>query len=212
MLPLTNFWTECYDPATDSWSVVGDMPSSRWSFGNSFCYSLNLSLRNHAVSHIFCPDHGWALLPWRSGRTWARTSSSRRTETMTRARTSSSRRSLQKESNYGKPTRILENVFAQSKAFVCTRSVYLCTARVSTEAKKHSSLYPTYVSDTSGYLLVYTVPRSQLLALEISLLLLLICHIVPYLLVSHIMWHIFAQEEMRYNIYHICIHLNQRNV
>ena len=41
---LTNFWTECYDPATDSWSVVGDMPSSRWSFGNSFCYSLNLSL------------------------------------------------------------------------------------------------------------------------------------------------------------------------
>ena len=150
-----------------------------------------------SVSH-FCPDHGWALLPWRSGRTWARTSSSRR--------------SLQKESNYGKPTRILENVFAQSKAFVCTRSVYLCTARVSTEAKKHSSLYPTYVSDTSGYLLVYTVPRSQLLALEISLLLLLICHIVPYLLVSHIMWHIFAQEEMRYNIYHICIHLNQRNV
>ena len=53
MLPFTNFWTECYDPATDSWSVVGDMPSSRWSFGNSFWHSLNLSLRNHAVSHIF---------------------------------------------------------------------------------------------------------------------------------------------------------------
>ena len=45
LLPLTNFWTECYDPATDSWSVVGDMPSSRWSFGNSFWkFPLNLSL------------------------------------------------------------------------------------------------------------------------------------------------------------------------
>ena len=132
-LTLGVWWVTC--------QVAGDhleipFESFHWIFLFIF------QLQSCSVSH-FCPDHGWALLPWRSGKTWARTSWCRRTKTMTRARTSSSRRSLQKESNYEKRIRILENVFAQSKAFVCTRSVYLCTARVSTEAKKHSSLYPT---------------------------------------------------------------------